>query len=146
MTWASAADVLSVTGTTVDSAAVAQAHAVVEVYAGIPATTTDLNARNLRLLNRAVCFQAAWVVAQVDVLSRVEVTTITQDGASVTPATPDALLLAPLAQRCLAQLSWRRAGSVRVNRAQDVPVYATIAAAESAFLRDEMAGEWRPLT
>lgn len=144
MAWATTSDVLALTGQTVDSATLAQAQGVVELFAGVTATNTELSDKALRTLKTAVIYQAAWLLSQVDITSRMEVTSLEQDGSKVTPGSGDDLLLAPLAKRALARLPWASRGSIRVS-APCAPVYASMEAWQAAWLRDDAPDVWRAL-
>jgi hypothetical protein len=113
MAWATEAEVLALTGRTVTADQVAQAQAIIELFAETtPEADADQAAKTLRLLNRAVSWQAAWMATQIDVDARVDVQTLSQDGVSTQFADEDAQYLAPLAKRCLNKLPWRRSRSV----------------------------------
>ena len=149
MTWASAADVLALTGETVTDPQVAMAQGIVELFAGTDEDAdADQSARALKCLKRAVAYQAGWMNTQIDLFARLEVTTLSQDGVSLQPATVDAQLLAPLAGRWLDRLPWRRSRSVFTgNRPGDR--YDGIQAARDNVLYerdDERDGKpWIPL-
>lgn len=149
MTWATAAEVLDLTGATVTDAQLAQAQGIVELYAETTeAADADQSAKTLRTLKRAVAYQAAWMTTQIDLFARLEVTSLSQDGVSLTPSEPDAQFLAPLAARWLAKLPWRRSRSVFTgNRPGDH--YNGIQAARDNVLYerdDERDGKpWLPL-
>lgn len=146
MAWATDAETLALTGVTVPPPVLAQAQGVVELFAGISEdSTADLTAANRRMLRAACAYQAAWMVGQVDVTTRTDVAQLTQDGTQITPAGPDALILAPLARRALDRLSWLRKRTLRTVRSGR-PTYATPAAYQDAWLRDEDGrGGWRAL-
>lgn len=123
MVWATASDVLTLTGKTVQDADVDQAVAVVELLGGaLVASAADaiLSARNLEWLRRAVAYQCAFMVEYPDYFTRMDVSAFTQDGTSAT-IKADGLVLAPLARRCLKRLSWRGVRTVRpsINRTND---------------------------
>lgn len=145
MAWATEAEVLALTGTSVLAADLAEAHGVIEVMSGVTQNAENLTARNLRLLRYAVSYQTVWQAAQVDILTRTDVAELDQDGVRVTPSDRNALLLAPLAARCLSQLSWRRPSAIQVNRANPAPRFASLDAAQSAFLTDRLVGGWNEL-
>lgn len=148
MPWVTVERTAELTGVAVQAAELAQAQGVVDLYAGVTeADLAHLGGRDRRLLGQAVAYQAAWLAAQADAFTRTDVTSINQDGVAATFRGEEALLLAPLAQRCLARLSWRKAGSVRVGLARGArPVFGTLAAAQDAFLRDaDGSADWRPL-
>ncbi len=145
MAWATEAEVLALTGTTVSAAHLTQAQGHIELYSGVVDGVTDLTVRDTRLLHLAVAYQAAWLVSQIDVASRLEVTSIDQDGAKVVPVDGDALLLAPLARRALTALSWRtRTGTITVSAG--VARYRTWDAYADAWVRDATPDHcWRPM-
>lgn len=143
--WATEADVLALTGVTVTADALAHAHGVIDVFSGATEDDTDnLSARDLRLLEMAAAYQAAWMSTQIDSTGRMEVQRLVQDGAEITPAFPDSMVLAPLARRCLAQLSWRGTRTVTVT--SGATRFRTFEEYADAWLRDEAGCEpWRPL-
>src|SRR5690606_12174704 len=116
MSWASAEDTLAMTGVQVTEDLLAQAQGVIDVFSGVTeGAEQEISARNRRLLRSAVAYQAAWMVGQIDVMTRTDVSQLRQDGSEFTAAHPDSLVLAPLAKRCLDRLSWRGARSRRVR-------------------------------
>lgn len=145
MPWATEAETLTLTGVSVDAGQLAQAQGVVELFAGITeANSTDLSASNDRMLRAAVAYQAAWTASQVDVTGRMEVSSVNQDGVSVTPGNGVDLVLAPLAKRALARLSWHRTRATVPVRA-GCRVYPTQEAYAAAWLRDDTPEGWTPL-
>ncbi len=143
--WASVAEVLAYTGSTVTDAQITAANGVIDLFAGVTDTTrANLGARDLRLLKQATAYQTVWQIGQVDPFTRTDVKTADQDGADFTLSHDDALLLAPLAKRCLDRLSWHRARSVKLARG--TRRYATLEAYSDAWLADEVPGSvWVPL-
>lgn len=115
MAWATTDDVSTITGITVTSAQLAQAHGVVELHAGRTQDqpTDTMRARDLGWLKRAVCWQAVWQKEQAGYTTRVSATRIAQDGVDVTLG-PAGGELAPLAARALRNLSWKGTRSIRV--------------------------------
>lgn len=122
-TWATAADVLSLTGMTVTDPQLTQANGVVELHAGrvyALATLTGSNgvtntgARDVEWMRRACAYQAAWMPSQPDMFGRLEMEAISATGRPV-PITPAALTLAPLARRALKRVSWLKSRSVHVR-------------------------------
>lgn len=116
MAWATAAETLTYTGITVTDAEVEQAQAMVEMFADV---TEDANAnmssKNLRLLKMAVAYQAAWITEHPDVFTHVDVSTMLQDGLQFVSGHENAFVLAPMARRAIARLSWRRNRSIKVR-------------------------------
>lgn len=144
MTWANVDDVFQLTGATVEQDQVSQAQGHIDLYSGVTyANASNLETRDKRLLKMATAYQAAFVASQIDLASRVGVTSMSQDGASVNVRAPDDLILSPLAQRCLGGLSWRRSRTRTLRRRPDGP--RTFAAAAAAWLYDENPHGWRSM-
>lgn len=106
MPWATADDVLTYTGVTVGEAEIIRAQDHIEIIAGVTEDAVIDSPRNLRLLNRAVAYQAAWEQYHPDLYMNVDVDSVGQDGHSHTPAHENAALIAPWATRCLRRLTW----------------------------------------
>lgn len=145
--WATVSDVLTYTGLTVESAEVLRAQAIIELFAGAGATvegTSDdaniVGGYNLRLLKKAVAYQAGWMTEHPDVFTNVDVTNFSQDGASASQGHANAALLAPLAKRCLDRLTWNLSPLKAHHRRQ--PWYNT-GNRDSAVRDDELP--WIPL-
>jgi hypothetical protein len=105
--WASTADVLDITGVIVIPAQLAQAQAVISVYVNrTPDADAAASARDLYWLKQAVCWQAAWLIAQVGYHARTTAKVQIQDGHHLHTEAPHQLQLAPLATRAIRNLSW----------------------------------------
>lgn len=141
--WATAANVLTLTGITVTDAEVLQAQAIIELFANTTTESSDaglISSRNLRLLQRATAFQAAWMTEHPDVYTNVDVTSFSQDGQSASQAHANAALLAPLAKRHLDRLSWNLEPLRAYKRAA---AYTDTGTRDSAVRDDSMP--WTPL-
>lgn len=147
MGWASADDVVTVTGREATAENLALARTMIELFSGAEDTTGDeddpglISSRNLRKLKNAVCFQAVWLDDHPDVLAAMDVEGVSQDGLNATYANANAHLLAPLAKRFVDRLSWKLQG-IRVG-----PSRRSLAAdrgnRDSAVADDQY--EWSPL-
>lgn len=119
MGWASTDDVEDVTGQPVTTAQLALAASTVETHSGRP-YTADIAAvtgtRDTFWLKRAEAFQAVWLIAQPDLLQRLDLTNVPGEGGTAS-LKEHALTLAPYAARALAKLSWKRSRSVNVRPA-----------------------------
>lgn len=115
-TWATAADVLSLTGATVTDAQLTQANAALELHAGRLYTdaVTRTGTRDIEWMRRACAYQAAWMLSQPDMFSRIDMSAMTQGGRAV-GLKDHALVLAPNAKRALARVSWLRSRSLHVR-------------------------------
>lgn len=135
--WASTTDVYNVTGVQVTAPQLQRAHWVLRSFVPIDPADPGLFLRETDRLKlfRAECFQAAWMFEQIDVATRTDVGTLTQDGVSIAYANPDAVVLAPLAKRNVDRLTFNASrnygGSRRPRR------YADITEAADAVMRDE---------
>ncbi|AXB47307.1 hypothetical protein [Amycolatopsis albispora] len=114
-TWATEADVLELTNTTVAASGMVQAQATIDLHAGrIYADRDRIGARDRYWLKLATAYQAAWLAAQPDAFDRTEITSTggSSDGVDFAP---EALILAPFAAKALGRVSWRRSRSLRVR-------------------------------
>ena len=122
-TWATSSDVTSLTGQTVTEAVVNQANAVIEVHSGRvyslsgvsdPNGVTNTGARDIEWMRRACAYQAAWMAAQPDMFTRLDLNAVNQEGRAV-GLKDYTLVLAPLAKRALDRVSWRKSRSLHVR-------------------------------
>jgi hypothetical protein len=115
-TWATAADVASLTGATVTDPQLTQANAAIELHAGrlYVDAVTRTGTRDIEWMRRACAYQAAWMLAQPDMFTRLEMQAISATGRPV-PIIASALTLAPLARRALNRVSWFRSRSLHVR-------------------------------
>jgi hypothetical protein len=119
MPWATDDDVVTITGREATQEALAVAQVIVEIFSGTTELASDdglIATRNLRMLRNAVAFQAVWLDTHPDVLDAMDVSGVSQDGLNAQYATANAHLLAPMADRCLNRLSWRRQIQTRPRR------------------------------
>ena len=113
--WVSAQQVIDTTGVTVTEAQLAQAQAAIEVFCNrIYADTPRIRPRDVYWLGRAVAFQAAWLVGQYDLNTRLESSQVQQDGV-VASLGEHAMVLAPMAGRALRRISWMRSRTIHVR-------------------------------
>lgn len=112
--------VLRVTGATVTGEQIAQAAASIEALTGLIESVprTDMHGRDLYWLGQAVAYQTPWIIAQADFLERNNVTIAQQDG-QIANYGPDALVLSPMARKCLRRLSWRGMRAINLDKRVD---------------------------
>lgn len=122
--WASVADITAATGVTVNASTRSIAANAIELTTGLieAVERTDISDRDRYWLKLAVCYQAAWIVAQPDYLERNAIASASQDGQAVTGGNPDWLVLAPLARKALKRLSWRGVRTVSTQPGRRVVV------------------------
>jgi hypothetical protein len=140
--WATTGDVATYTGLTATAAQVAQAQAVVEIFADTTPAAT-ISEKNLRLLKQAVAYQAGWITQHPDAFTNMDVTSVSQDQVSATFRHDNAGILAPLAKRCIDRLSWKRMRPVRLSRNR-WPLSRTLNVTSAS--QDENDPRWRPLS
>lgn len=149
--WATSGQVRAATGETVTDADTALAQDVVEIHAGRTfagsSTNSSIRAKDLAWLSKAVIYQAAWMVNQPGYLNRHTVKEVNQDGAQIIyagssePSNPALIMLAPLANRALKNLSWMGTRSITFkpqNFEGEHPSYGD-------YKRNDEHGGWRPL-
>lgn len=118
-TWATADEVLAVTGETVTAAQLLQANSTITIFANRTPEAV-LSTRDLYWLKQATCWQAAWQKDQAGFTTRHAVTEVTQDGMQIIYSggdTPNlaSVSLAPLAQRALKNTSWKGSRTARIR-------------------------------
>ncbi len=113
--WAQADDVLTFTGETVTDAQVLRAQAIIDMFT---ARTYDaaprIGTRDLYWLKLAVAYQAAWMLSQPDLYSRLDFATISA-GSRPVELKEDTLRIAPFAAKALRRVSWLRSRSLHVR-------------------------------
>lgn len=144
--WATAADVAEITGATVPDETVALAQSVIEARVGrLGDQTAVISTRDLGWLKRAVAFQSAWLTAHPDVLTRIDATSVSQDGAS-TQVRGDGLVLAPLAKAAIRRVSWRGSRSIYTPSVFRTRAGIAYPAADGVVaVRDYPGENWAPL-
>lgn len=111
--WATIADVSNLTGSVVTDAQLSQANAVIELHSGRVYSLAHANtgARDLEWMRRACAYQAAWMLSQPDMFSRMDITSV---GSGV-GLKEKGLVLAPLAKQALNRVSWLKSRSLHVR-------------------------------
>jgi len=113
MTWSTPAAASHITRVALAQEDLDAAYPIVVIWSGVTEDVRPtLKPRDLLMLQYAEAYQAAWLQSQVDVTGRMDVTQVVQDGAQYSKDDPDAMVLAPLAARCVRRLSWARSRSI----------------------------------
>lgn len=124
-TWATAQDVLSVTGQTVSDQQVIAAGYIIDMFTGRPYTFTgpdavvyswwentgDIDAYWLKL---AVVYQTVWMVMQPDLYTRLDLENLPAKGRPLT-LNAHGLEIGPLAKKALGRVSWLRSRALHVR-------------------------------
>ncbi len=121
-------DLYSITGSNVDVLAleqvIPQAISVIETISGVffeaAYREVTITISDAAWLKKAAIYQAQFTLDNPDTLSRPSVSSLSQDGVSV--SAPDSLtfVLAPLAKRALGNVSWAKSGTLKVALADTV--------------------------
>lgn len=137
-------DVFTISGTDADITVVqkllGQASFMIETISGVPFKVaereTDVSVSDAAWIKKATVFQTLWLIGQVDSLERQGVSSVSQDGLSI--SAPDSLtfVLAPLAKRALKNCSWAKNGTLKVQAPSEEP-------AESPLVSDNHP--WYPI-
>lgn len=141
MSWASIAETTNITGVVVSESVLTQAQFTIELFSGVDESYV-ITGRDTRYLRMAVAYQAAWLKGQIDVMTRTDVSQVTQDQLSLIYANQDAPVLAPLARQALKRLSWKTSRSVTLRRPQDTRKSWD---PEQEFVTDTGGPPYRPL-
>lgn len=113
--WVTAEEAALITRREIGEDNLALAQEIVAIEAGIDAgqdvtgDASPISTANVRKLQRAVAFQAAWLETHPDAIDAMDVTGVSQDGLSATYSAQNAAYLAPIAARLIRRLSWRLA-------------------------------------
>lgn len=114
--WASITETQAYTGISVGQDNLDAAQFMVELFADVVyGQTASISTKNLRLLKMAVAYQAAWMTDHPDLFTHVDVSSINQDGIFYVQKHDNAYLLAPMARRALARLSWKRNRNIKIR-------------------------------
>jgi hypothetical protein len=115
-TWASAADVQTITGSTVTANQLTVANGIIEIFSRRICTVAAIHmgVRDIEWLRRAVAYQAVWMLAQPDFFQRLDVSTITE-GRKAIVLKEQTLLLAPMSRIALSRLATQRTRSIHVR-------------------------------
>jgi hypothetical protein len=140
--WATIDEVEDLTGASVSDTELLQAQDIIELFSGTTIFAAEISQTNLRRLNRAVCYQAAWMQAHPDVYTNVDVDNASDGSTTYTPAHANAALLAPLAKRHLDRLTWRLK-PLRVRRRYGQYEYQNSGPRDSAVADDNRL--WAPM-
>jgi hypothetical protein len=136
MCWCDIEHVNSLTGVTVSEGDMTKAQGIITACTDVwpDELPDDLKAADLRRLQDALAYEAAWVKDKIGLFSEVLVSGVSQDGVSAQYIGQYAQFVAPLAMVCLRKLSWNRGG---IQLTTPSGKYRDADAALDAFLRGE---------
>lgn len=114
--WATPTEVLTYTGISVSQENVDASQLMIELFADVVyGQTAQLSTKNTRLLKMAVAYQAAWMTDHPDLFTHTDISSINQDGIFYVHKHENSYLLAPMARRALARLSWKRNRNIKIR-------------------------------
>jgi hypothetical protein len=146
--WATVEDVQDLLRQDVTEEQLAVAQVLVEIEAGTTADFADgvISSANAEKLTRAVCFQAVWVKAHPDILERMDVKGVSQDGLSADYAAQNAMYMSPLANRLIRRLSWKLAPlRARVGRRRALGALDNMGPGDRDSAERDDSFVWAPL-
>lgn len=146
--WATPEDVFNLTGLVADEGAIAIAQSIVDLHADVESDAIQVSLlwpKDLSRLRKATAYQTKFMSAQIDVLDRQDVKSVSQDDLGAVYNTPNGQHLAPLARLAISKLRWKRARPLRSRRRRQ-----GVLTLEQTWVRDAeydggAAGVWRPL-
>lgn len=107
--WVTAEQATNICNREVTPEQVDAAMAVIEIFVGVtPDALGSLKPRDVRLLQKGTAYQAVWMPAQADLLIRMDVDKVNQDGSEFVKGNAEAHVLAPLAKIAIGKLSWMK--------------------------------------
>lgn len=142
-TWATVADVSSLTAVDVSDPGVNQANAVIELHAGrlYVDAASRTGTRDTEWMRRACAYQAAWMASQPDMFSRLDLNAINQEGRAV-GLKETALVLAPLARKALGRVSWLKSRSLHVRSPFEDSLGPAVLGGAIVDYDDDDGGAW----
>ncbi|MFJ8790436.1 hypothetical protein [Streptomyces sp. NPDC102462] len=112
--YATITDVADIAGVSVDDATIKKAQAIIETASGRPQELV-LNATDLVWLRKAVAYQCAYMEDDAtSVYEQPNMESVTQGESKLVFGDKD-VWLSPLAQKAIANLSWRKSRTIRMN-------------------------------
>lgn len=109
-TWTTPEQASSITKKTLTESDLEAANAILEIWVGVTPELKDrLRPRDVRLLEKAEAFQAAWMLHKVALLERSDTDRVIQDTLQYDKGDKDMHVMAPLAKAAIQRLSWRSA-------------------------------------
>lgn len=112
-TWTTAEQATAITNQSLTTGDLEAANAILEIWVGVTPDLKDrLRPRDVRLLEKAEAFQAAWMKHKPALLERSDTDRVIQDTLQYDKGDRDMHVMAPLAKAAVQRLSWRAARSL----------------------------------
>lgn len=109
-TWTTAEQATAITNQSLTTGDLEAANAILEIWVGVTPDLKDrLRPRDVRLLEKAEAFQAAWMKYKPALLERSDTDRVIQDTLQYDKGDRDMHVMAPLAKAAVQRLSWRSA-------------------------------------
>jgi len=112
-TWTTVEQATAITNQSLTTGDLSAANAILEIWVGVtPHLKDKLRPRDVRLLEKAEAFQAAWMKYKPALLERSDTDRVIQDTLQYDKGDRDMHVLAPLAKAAIQRLSWRSARTI----------------------------------
>lgn len=114
MTWATAIEASAITGMNITQSQLVTAQEILEIWVGDidEKRIANVKSRDVKLLKKAVAYQAAWMQSKPALFERSDVDHVIQESYQFVKADQETHVLAPLAKASIMKLSWRRARTI----------------------------------
>lgn len=149
--WATTSNVRSITGESVTEDELADAQAVIELYSGrtfVGSQDNDsIRPKDKVWLQKAVAYQAVWQRSQPGYKTRHSIKEVNQDGAQIIyagssePNNTALIMLAPLANRALKNVSWMGSRTIKLK----APSWEGNHPSYGDYKRNDDHPGWRPM-
>lgn len=114
MSWATPVEASSITGLNITQSELDIAQGILELWVGDidEKRLPKVKSRDVKLLKKAVSYQAAWMQSKPALFERSDVDNVIQESYQFVKGDQDTHVLAPLAKNAIMKLSWRRARTI----------------------------------
>lgn len=114
MTWATPVEASAISGMNITQTDLNKAQSILEIWVGDIGEDRmgNLKSRDVKLLKKAVSYQAAWMLSKPELLGRSDTDNVLQDELQFSKGDIDMHVIAPLAKASIMKLSWRRARTI----------------------------------
>lgn len=144
-TWTTPAQASTITKKTLSETDLEAANAILEIWVGVtPELKERLRPRDVRLLEKAEAFQAAWMQSKVALLERSDTDRVIQDTLQYDKGDKDMHVMAPLAKAAIQRLSWRSARTLDPLTPSQAALIRGKFVAETAGRDIHYRGGWGP--
>lgn len=142
-TWTTAEQATAITNQSLTTGDLEAANAILEIWVGVtPDLKERLRPRDVRLLEKAEAFQAAWMKYKPALLERSDTDRVIQDTLQYDKGDRDMHVMAPLAKAAIQRLSWRSARTIDPLTPSQAAVLRGKLVAETRVEYQDRIGGW----